>query len=356
MPVPPIPPGLRHLQRPLLLAAALCLPLGCKKAEIQSYVVPKETPEEDTGKTAPENPELSQSLPKLAWKLPAGWTENGPDKMSVATFSIPGKVFLMVTPLPSMAGQEASIVNLWRQQLSQPLLNEADVAAALTDVSIAGGSGKLFEITGTDGKQPYSILTAFQHRENRTWFFKVNGPPDAVSAARPAMLEFLKSLSFDASTAAPAPPAPSSPGPAPTPAPEAAAPAVPGTPPAAWKAQAHGEMQAAKFSVPEKDGATAEVAVSVFSSDTGGTVANVKRWRGQLSLPELDDAAVAALAKPIEGGPAGAVYVELENQGRSLIGAIVPRGGAWYFYKLTGGSAAVAAAREDFISYCKAGA
>jgi hypothetical protein len=93
----------------------------------------------------------------------------------------------------------------------------------------------------------------------------------------------------------------------------------------------------------------------VFASDTGGIVANVRRWRGQIGLPDTDDAALTALAKPLEGAPVGSITVDIENQGRSLTGAIVPRAGSWYFYKLTGGAAAVAAAREEFINYCKAG-
>jgi hypothetical protein len=112
-------------------------------------------------------------------------------------------------------------------------------------------------------------------------------------------------------------------------------------------------MQQAKFTVPEKDGAKAEVAVSVFPSNTGGTVENVKRWRRQLGLADIDDAAVAQLARPVEGAPEGTVIVDLQNEDRSLIGAIVPRDGQWWFFKLTGGAAAVAAAREAFTGYIK---
>ena len=77
----------------------------------------------------------------------------------------------------------------------------------------------------------------------------------------------------------------------------------------------------------------------------------------QLELPDADDAAIAALIKPLPGGPEGAIMTELTNEGkgRALTGAIVPRGGRWYFYKLFGGAAAVAASREAFINYCKAG-
>jgi hypothetical protein len=114
-------------------------------------------------------------------------------------------------------------------------------------------------------------------------------------------------------------------------------------------------MQAAKFSVPEKDGAKAEVMVSIFASDTGGVAPNVARWRGQLGLPPVDEAGLKEAAKPLDGAPAGSVVVDFENSGRSLTGVIVSRGGQWYFYKLLGDTAAVAAAREAFITYCKVG-
>jgi len=46
--------------------------------------------------------------------------------------------------------------------------------------------------------------------------------------------------------------------------------------------------------------------------------------------------------------------VDLENGDRGLSGAVVPRDGKWFFYKLTGPVAAVKAAREAFLNYAKA--
>jgi hypothetical protein len=113
-------------------------------------------------------------------------------------------------------------------------------------------------------------------------------------------------------------------------------------------------MQVAKFKVPEKDGGKAEVAISIFPSDTGGVASNVKRWRGQIGLPEGDDAAATAAAKPLEGAPEGAVLIELQNEGRALTGAIVPRDGKWWFYKMMGDQPAVAAARDAFVKFAQA--
>jgi hypothetical protein len=336
------PLSLRSL--PLLLAALLFFS-GCRKPEIKSYTAPK-----DVEETRPVSSELAEGLPKISWTTPAGWTEHGPDNMNAARFSLPGEANVMITPLALMAGNEDSLVNMWRQMLALPLLGEKEAAEALTEVPIGGASGKLFEVTGArEESGEMKIVTAFLHRDSRSWFFKLQGAPAAVDAQRAAFLEFLKTVKFDAA-AAPSPALPPSSAP-----PAATSSEVPGAPPADWAAQSPGPMQAAKFSVPDKDGAKAEVTVSIFPSDTGGNVANARRWRGQLGLTDTDDAAIAALIKPLPGGPENAVMVELVNEARALTGAIVPRGGKWFFYKLTGDAPAVAAARETFLNYCKAG-
>lgn len=122
------------------------------------------------------------------------------------------------------------------------------------------------------------------------------------------------------------------------------------TVPADWKESKPGPMQQARFTVPEKDGAQAEVAVSVFPSDTGGTLANVNRWRGQLGLPPVDESGLASLVTPLSVA-ANAVLVDLAHDDKRMLAAIVPRDGIWWFYKLTGGAPAVANARDAFIGF-----
>ena len=43
----------------------------------------------------------------------------------------------------------------------------------------------------------------------------------------------------------------------------------------------------------------------------------------------------------------------MTNNGKRLIGAIVPRGSQWFFYKLLGDEAAVAAQRDAFVAFVK---
>ena len=84
-------------------------------------------------------------------------------------------------------------------------------------------------------------------------------------------------------------------------------------------------------------------------------MSNVSRWRSQIGLPALDAAVLAGSIKPLPNGPEGAVMVDLENAEQALTGAIVPRGGKWFFYKLMGDTAAVNASRDAFVKFCQTG-
>jgi len=264
--------------------------------------------------------------------------------MNVANFSIAdanGKeAQVTVTPLPMLAGREADIVNMWREQVGlQPLTSE-EAAKELRDVIVCGETGKLFEITSKaeSNREPSRIITAMAHRADASWFYKLAGDQSLVEAQRPAFLEFLKSISIKESE---------------TPSVVASTSgkfhwAVPGD----WKEVPAGQMQVARFAAPEKNSAKADVFVSVFPNDTGGTLANVNRWRRQLKLSEIEEPDLAKVVKPIEGAP-GAILTDMSNNEnhQQLIGAIVPRGGQYWFYKILGGADAVESQRENFIRF-----
>ena len=61
-----------------------------------------------------------------------------------------------------------------------------------------------------------------------------------------------------------------------------------------------GQMQLAKFAVPEVQGAKAQVSVSMFDNDTGGTLANVNRWRGQIGLGEITAAQLSEVRELVD--------------------------------------------------------
>ena len=100
--------------------------------------------------------------------------------------------------LPSNIQAQLSAANMLRDQ-GRP----EEAAKALSEIDLAGGKGNLFEVSGKRGTDPMKIVTAFVHRDARSWFFKLQGSPAAVDSQKAAYLEFLRSVKFDAPAAAP---------------------------------------------------------------------------------------------------------------------------------------------------------
>ncbi|HEY0550332.1 MAG TPA: hypothetical protein VGF13_12085 [Verrucomicrobiae bacterium] len=335
--------------RIIVLAACVSALAGCRREEIRVYTAPKDPPPRQEAAHGPNDGHdhgdevAARPRPQLSWKLPEGWRESPPGRMSVATFSIASgaqEAQVTVTPLPMLGGRDAVVVNMWREQVGLKPLEPDEVTKQLQDVVVGPDNGKLFEVAGKNGEAPMRIVTAMVHRPDASWFYKLSGDAALVEAQKPAFIEFLKSVRLKESAAAEAEPAGET-----------------GKPkwdvPGGWKQTAPGQMQFARFVVPQQNGVGGEVFVSVFPSDTGGTLANINRWQRQLKLPETDEKSLASLTAPLDAVMPNAVLVDLTNGTQRLLGAIVPRGGQWWFYKLLGDSAAVGAERENFIRFAK---
>src|SRR2546421_570638 len=92
---------------------------GCGKEGVRVYTVPKDKPA--SPQMAEKAPGQPRPRPQLAWQLPKGWKEAGASQLSVASFTIAGlngkDAQVTVTPLAVLAGRDAMVVNMWRQQL-----------------------------------------------------------------------------------------------------------------------------------------------------------------------------------------------------------------------------------------------
>jgi hypothetical protein len=113
-------------------------------------------------------------------------------------------------------------------------------------------------------------------------------------------------------------------------------------------------MLLAKFGVTE-NGAKAEITVSSFGGDMGGLLANVNRWRRQVSLPEVDDSQLLSVTAAFSTIPGSATLVDFPGtdaktgQPARLVG--VPLNGQTWFYKLMGDSAVVDRQKATFLTF-----
>lgn len=122
--------------------------------------------------------------------------------------------------------------------------------------------------------------------------------------------------------------------------------------PKGWtEARTPGSMRYATIA-PPASAPKVDVSVVVLPGPAGGELANVNRWRGQIGLPPLDDAALGAARQRVKA-PAGEVSLydfssEGAKKSRVVAGFTVSRGNSW-FVKMSGDADAVASHRSAFV-------
>jgi hypothetical protein len=242
------------------------------------------------------------------------------------------------------------------------------LAGLSEDVKVGGSATKLYDLAGTPvgGAAKLRILAVALHLDDMVWFFKATGTDESVGLQKASFISFLNSIQFtaaaDATATAPLPadhPAlganlPPMGGGAPDTATAAALPNW--TVPAAWQSEPPTQMLLAKFGVTE-NGAKAEITVSSFGGDMGGLLANVNRWRRQVSLPEVDDSQLLSVTAAFSTIPGSATLVDFPGtdaktgQPARLVGVILPLNGQTWFYKLMGDSAVVDRQKATFLTF-----
>jgi hypothetical protein len=321
------------------LLATFLFFVGCSKQEIRVYTAPKDDlPQTEV---ASERTEPPRPRPKIAYTLPKDWKEVPGNQISLTSFEIKGsdgkEANASITRLANLEGKDPELVNMWRQMAGLKELPREEAIKQLQPVEVAGGKGMLFE-TSSDTND-LRIVTAILHQPDGSWFYKLSGDAAVVEKEKGAFLDFLKSVRVEEA------PAEASAG--------EAAKQFGWAVPSSWKTVAPGQMQVARFEVPEQGTAKGQVFVSLFESDSGGTLANINRWRKQIGLPNAAESELSQIVSPLDPGLPGSILVDMTNNGRRLIGAIVPREGSYWFYKLLGDAAAVAPEKEAFVAFAK---
>ena len=330
---------------------------ACSREEITTYRVAKES-EPPPSMEAP----AAAAQPTLAWKLPTGWEEVPPGEMRLASFSVKkdGKqADVSIIPLPGLAGDDLSNVNRWRGQVGQPAVTQEELAKLAEKVEIAGQSGQLFEQAGQNpsANEKSRILAVIQRREGVAWFYKMIGDDTLVAQQKPAFIEFLKSVQFQAPTGQAALP-PSHPpvgGTAMQPPTAPSGDKPDWKVPAGWQEVAPGQMQLAKFVAAGDGGAKAETSVAMIPGDGGGPLANVNRWRKQIGLGPIEAGDLPKQTSTLDVGASKATVLDVTSSDKKkrLLAASVPRGNGTWFYKLMGDETVVAREKEAFLQFVK---
>lgn len=358
--------------------AGLCLALcaGCGRNDIRVYQVPKEGRQSAQATGAHGGHDHSGGVQRPTWKAPEAWRETEAGSVRLARFAIGGpdgqEAEVAVMPLPGQASRR-DLVNIWREQIQLKPASEEEVRASAETVAVGSESGELFEMV-SDGplindQFKLRVLVAMLNQGSSLWVFKLGGADPLVQNEKPRFLEFLKSIEFTAgSTGAPTlpeghPPLAGSPATAPGSG-TAGAMASSGSSqkpawevPPSWQEVPATQMLLAKFVAKGEAEATADITVSFFPGETGGLLANINRWRGQIELDMVDETEMKELTKPLDLPGGNAILVDMtgtdaKTRGKSrLIGAVVPRGGQTWFFKLIGDERVAEREKAAFVKF-----
>jgi hypothetical protein len=127
--------------------------------------------------------------------------------------------------------------------------------------------------------------------------------------------------------------------------------------PSAWTVKPSGAMRKGSYAVAGEGGAAADLSITAFPGDVGGENANVNRWRSQLQLQPVTEEEVAGVITRLAANDLKIALVEFSNPSTAnptrLLGAMVPYGGATWFFKLLGPDRVVASNKPAFLEFLK---
>jgi len=250
------------------------------------------------------------------WETPAGWTERRENGMRFATLVREGSeppLELAVSALPSdNPGSDAylkSNIDRWRGQVGlSPYAGEDWKQRAIE-------TGEIREVDGATGRIVLVQLSGQNPAGERLTMLAAIVPRAGAAAA-------LRTPPPRATTAS-----------------DAGAPTY--TAPAEWTSEPPRQFQTALWTVTDGD---QKLEVSV--SQSGGSMqANLDRWRGQV------EGATEPVTETIMVGGVAATRVELKGTEQAIVGVIVPRGGASWFFKMMGPAALVEQERARFQAF-----
>lgn len=129
--------------------------------------------------------------------------------------------------------------------------------------------------------------------------------------------------------------------------------------PEGWTEKPASAMRLASFSSAEKDGESADISVVTLGGPAGGALANVNRWRGQIGLPEVDEAGLATQLTDMQIDGKAARIIDMagteppegKTKPQRTIVAMVEVAGQTWFFKMSGEDSVVAAEKPALLAF-----
>jgi len=336
----------------LALASGTLFIGGCKRASVAVYDVPKEKKTATPSVAAAPNSSPAQEG-WIQWTKPATWTELAPTAFRKGNYLVEdndgNKVEITVSSFPGNVGGTLANVNRWRGQAGLSSITDEELSKGLTEIRVDGHDGQIVNILpDSDDPNATQIVAAIFTYKGESWFFKMSGPQQLVSAQKPTFDQFIDDLTFtDIASKGDSSAANSE-------APQEAALAFDA--PEGWTESEGSSMRIASYEVPLEGFEPADFSITSFPGDAGGITANVNRWRQQIGLRPWSESETTSNRETLEVGGLDFALFDLrpktdsdkERVKERILAAIVKHDGKSWFYKLRGDVFLVETQRSKF--------
>lgn len=105
--------------------------------------------------------------------------------------------------------------------------------------------------------------------------------------------------------------------------------------PEGWEEQMPSGIRKGAFTI-SSDSGNAEVTILTFPGEVGGALANINRWRAQIGLTPATSESSLEFSEPCTIANHEGLYVRLEGDSQSILGALLPFHGNTWFFKMLG--------------------
>ncbi|NQY74733.1 MAG: hypothetical protein HRT90_08230 [Candidatus Margulisbacteria bacterium] len=161
--------------------------LGCKKASIVTYHIPKNT-------SFLVQSESTLSLP-FGFETPSHWHQQPPTRMRIMGFFVqeypPNEIDISITTLTGDAGGLLANVNRWRNQIQLPPISQKELRVETKTIS-----DHQMNIVDVKGPQK-RVLVGMYRLHDQQFFFKMMGKNPIVAQEEKVFYQFLNSITLD---------------------------------------------------------------------------------------------------------------------------------------------------------------
>src|SRR5262249_3778568 len=99
------------------------------------------------------------------------------------------------------------------------------------------------------------------------------------------------------------------------------------------------------------NGEQADVSVVPLMGAAGGDLANINRWRGQISLAPINEGDLAKASERVSLAGRPMLLIDFSNEGKRVIAATDHQDERSWFFKMTGDASVVAAEKPKFLKF-----